>query len=104
MQFRIMAFIRVAIQTIILDILSSVKTFYLVKVNNIYMDKKFCENLKNARKECGLTQKQVSETLGVVESCYANWEQGRTEPNIEMLRNIGVIFNISIDELLNGNN
>ena len=52
------------------------------------MDKIFCENLKNARKECGLTQKQVSLSLGVVESCYANWEQGRTEPNIEMLRKL----------------
>lgn len=66
------------------------------------MDKRFCENLKNARKFCNLTQKQVAEKLGVVESCYANWEQGRTEPNIEMLRNICNIFGISIDELVNG--
>ncbi len=66
------------------------------------MDKKFCENLKNARKECKLTQKQVAQSLGVVESCYANWEQGRTEPNIDMLRKICLIFDISIDELING--
>ena len=65
------------------------------------MDKKFCQNLKSARKGCGLTQKQVAEKLGVVESCYANWEQGRTEPNIDMLRRLGAIFQISIDELIN---
>lgn len=64
------------------------------------MDELFCTNLKNARKESNLTQKQVAKSLGVVESCYANWEQGRTEPNIEMLRKLGKLFDISIDELI----
>lgn len=66
------------------------------------MDKIFCKNLKDARKLSNFTQKQVAEHLGVVESCYANWERGRTEPNIDMLRKLGEIFNVSIDELLNG--
>ena len=66
------------------------------------MDKKFCENLKSARRACAFTQKTVAEKLGVVESCYANWEQGRTEPNIEMLRKLGEIFKINIDDLING--
>ena len=65
------------------------------------MDKIFCENIKNARKASGLTQKQVAEKLSVVESCYANWEQGRTEPNIETLRKLSKLFDISLDELLN---
>ena len=66
------------------------------------MDNVFCKNLKNIRKEKNLTQKQVALKLGVVESCYANWEQGRTEPSIEMLRKLGEIFNVYIDELING--
>ena len=66
------------------------------------MDTKFCKNLKETRKLCNLTQKQVATTLNVVESCYANWEQGRTEPNIEMLRKLSEIFNVSIDDLING--
>ena len=53
------------------------------------------------RKENSLTQKQVAEKLGVVESCYANWEQGRTEPNIEMIRHLCAIFGITFDELFN---
>jgi len=65
------------------------------------MDQLFCENLKSIRKEKGLTQKQVAFKLGVVESCYANWEQGRTEPSISMLRKLCEIFIISIDELIN---
>ena len=66
------------------------------------MDKMFCQNLKQIRRDCELTQKQVAQQLGVVESCYANWEQGRTEPNIEMLRKLGEIFQVQIDELING--
>ena len=67
------------------------------------MDLQFCKNLKSVRLENGLTQKQVAQKLGVVESCYANWEQGRTEPNLEMLRKLSTLLNITIDELLNDN-
>lgn len=66
------------------------------------MDKRFCKNLRDARKACGFTQKQVAAALNVVESCYANWEQGRTEPNVEMLRRLAQFFGVTIDELING--
>ena len=66
------------------------------------MDKIFCQNLKRARIEATMTQKKVAEELNVVESCYANWEQGRTEPNIAMLRKLSELFDISLDELING--
>ena len=65
------------------------------------MEFDFASNLKSIRKESGLTQKQVAMQLGVVESCYANWEQGRTEPNIDMLRKLSRIFGVSLNELLN---
>ena len=64
------------------------------------MDKIFCNNLKICRKTSGLTQKQVADLLGVVESCYANWEQGRTEPNIDTLRKLCVIFDVDISDLI----
>ena len=66
------------------------------------MDIRFCNNLKSARRDRLLTQKQVADKLGVVESCYANWEQGRTEPSIENLRKLGEIFKIDIESLING--
>ncbi|MDE6302545.1 MAG: helix-turn-helix domain-containing protein, partial [Clostridia bacterium] len=56
--------------------------------------------LKQLRKEMLLTQKQVAEKLNVVESCYANWEQGRTEPNIEFIKKLCAIYNVSSDILL----
>ncbi len=67
------------------------------------MDSKFCQNLKSARLQSGMTQKQVALRLGVVESCYANWEQGRTEPSVTALRQICDILSVTADELLNGN-
>jgi len=60
----------------------------------------FKDKLRELRKEKGLTQKQVAILLNVVESCYANWEQGRTEPSISMLKALCTIFEISADELL----
>ena len=65
------------------------------------MDKVFCRNLKAARLEASMTQKQVAAHLNVVESCYANWEQGRTEPNVAMLRKLAELFEVSVDELVN---
>ena len=66
------------------------------------MDNKFVHNLKSIRTLSRLTQKQVAAKLEVVESCYANWEQGRTEPNIETLRKLCVLFDVTLDELING--
>ena len=60
----------------------------------------FKENLKKLRKQTGLTQKDIALKLNVVESCYANWEQGRTEPNIETLKKLCEILEVSADELL----
>jgi len=61
----------------------------------------FRENLKEARKAKAFTQKEVAKMLNVVESCYANWEQGRTEPSIDNLQKICVILDISANDLLN---
>ena len=66
------------------------------------MDKVFCNSLKQIRKMAGMTQKFVATKLDVVESCYANWEQGRTEPGIDMLRKLARIFDVTLDELING--
>lgn len=67
------------------------------------MDNIFCKNLKEARKLRNLTQKEVARELGFVESCYANWEQGRSEPSIEMLRKLSAILSVGLDELIDTN-
>ena len=60
----------------------------------------FSERLKSIRIECGMTQKNVYTKLNVSANCYASYEQGRTEPNIEMIKQLCSIFDVSADYLL----
>lgn len=60
----------------------------------------FGENLKQIRLGNGMTQKQVAEILHCSINKYASWEQGRTEPDIDSIRALCKIFNVSYDELL----
>ena len=47
-----------------------------------------------------LTQKELAEMLNVKEYIVSNIEQGRTEPAIDIIIKLCVIFNITADELL----
>jgi len=60
----------------------------------------FKYNLILARKKKELTQKQMAESLKVAESCYAHWEQGRSEPGIDMLIELCRLLCVSADYLL----
>ncbi|HAE88362.1 MAG TPA: transcriptional regulator [Clostridiales bacterium] len=60
----------------------------------------FCERLKAIRKEKGYKQKDIYAILKVSPNCYASWEQGRTEPDIKMLKRLCQIFNVTSDYLL----
>ena len=60
----------------------------------------FGSNLKEIRKSKGLTQKDVCKLLQVSHNCYASWEQGRTQPDINNLCRLCAIFDISADYLL----
>ncbi len=60
------------------------------------------KNLKNIRKKNNLTQDELAEKLSVTRQAVSNWENGKTEPDIETLTNISQIFDISIDELVDG--
>lgn len=52
------------------------------------------------RRECGMTQKDVYVRLQVSPNCYASWEQGRTQPDIENIKKLCGIFEVSADYLL----
>ena len=60
------------------------------------------ENIKNTRKKIGITQEELAEKLSVTRQAVSNWENGKTEPDIETLTKIAQIFDISIDELVDG--
>ena len=60
----------------------------------------FKENLKEIRKSKGLKQKDICQALHVSYNCYASWEQGRTQPDINNIRRLCAIFDVSADYLL----
>ncbi len=61
---------------------------------------KFNETLREVRRESGMTQKDVYTALQVSPNCYASWEQGRTQPDIENIKKLCAIFEVSADYLL----
>lgn len=58
------------------------------------------ERLKELRIESGLTLKQVSDSLQLTLSAYANYEYGVREPSIEIIKRMCKFFNVSSDYLL----
>ncbi len=60
---------------------------------------RFAKHLKQLREETDLSQKEFAKKLGVPESTYANWEQGRREPSIFDIYNLLYTFDIEANEL-----
>lgn len=58
------------------------------------------EKLKEARKQAGLSQEQLSEKLGVSRSAVAKWETGNGIPDVENLKLLSKLLDVSIDFLL----
>jgi len=60
----------------------------------------FSENIKLFRKSKNLTQKQISEIIGIGERAYQYYEAGSREPNMETLIKIADVLDVSTDFLL----
>ncbi|AOR24290.1 helix-turn-helix domain-containing protein [Clostridium taeniosporum] len=58
-----------------------------------------CERLKELREEIELKQEEVAAKLNMGRSTYANYETGRAEPGISVLKDIASFYNVSIDFL-----
>lgn len=64
-----------------------------IKVGNFIMGK---------RKSLGLTQQQLADKLNVSFQAISKWENGTTYPNIEILRDLAIALDVSVDEILAG--
>ena len=62
--------------------------------------KVFCQRIKELRIESGLTQKELAEKLETTNSAVCDWEKGRTQPDLETLKQIAQFFSVSTDYLL----
>lgn len=54
------------------------------------------------RKEQGLSQQSVADSLGVAQQTYAHYEVGRVRMPVSLLPEIAALFGVSTDELLIG--
>ena len=55
------------------------------------------------RKKMGITQAELAAQLAVTSQAVSKWERGLGIPDIEILKKLSEIFNVDIDELLEGN-
>ena len=62
----------------------------------------FNEKLHTLRKHKGLTQDELAAALFVSRAAISKWESGRGYPGIDSLKAIAKFFNVTIDELLSG--
>lgn len=61
---------------------------------------KLAENVKAARRELGMTQEQLAETMGVTVGAVSKWESGTTVPDITLLLSMAELFQTSLDALM----
>lgn len=54
------------------------------------------------RKEMNMTQAELASKLGVTDRAVSHWENGRRLPDVSLFKLICEIFDISVNELLNG--
>ena len=64
-----------------------------VKVGKFIMEK---------RRALGMTQQQLADKLNVSFQAISKWENGTTYPNIEILRDLAIVLEVSVDEILAG--
>ncbi|PKM57839.1 MAG: hypothetical protein CVU98_03965 [Firmicutes bacterium HGW-Firmicutes-3] len=60
----------------------------------------FGDNLKIIRTQLNMNQKDLGDKLGVGQTTIANYEKGVRFPTGELLKRIGEVLNVSIDQLM----
>ena len=60
----------------------------------------FGRRFYEARKQCGLTQKQVAEKLGIEQSNVSDWENNVSRPEYENLIALAKLYEETLESLL----
>ena len=58
--------------------------------------------LKALRKDQGITQERLAETLGVTSRSVSRWENGVNMPDFDVLIHLAKIYGVGMEEILNG--
>ncbi len=60
----------------------------------------FRQNLANLRKEVGVTQKTLAEKSGVSLQQLKNYEAGRSQPTLDVIKRLSIALNANSDQLV----
>lgn len=58
------------------------------------------KNIKRLRQKRGLTQEELGSKLHVTRQAVSNWETGKNQPDIELLKSLAEAFEVDVTELL----
>lgn len=59
----------------------------------------FGRRILQRRIECDISQKAMAEAIGVAQSTYSLYENGRREPDMDKILKISRVLHITVDEL-----
>ena len=59
--------------------------------------------IRQLRQDAGMTQGELADRLHVTRQAVSNWENRKTQPDIETLDAIAQVFSLDLTELLHGN-
>ncbi len=68
------------------------------------MENKLPERLKKLRRDSELSQAKLGVILGVPQQTYDKWEQGKSQPDIQMLIRLATYFDVTVDYLIGKTN
>ncbi len=58
--------------------------------------------LAKLRNEKGYTQQKLADKIHVTNKAISNWENGRSNPDLDMMKELAKIFDVTVDELYAG--
>lgn len=60
------------------------------------------KNIKLFRERKNITQAELADKLCVTRQAVSNWENGKTEPDIDTLNKIASVLDVTVEELIYG--
>jgi len=63
-------------------------------------DYRFGDYIFKLRNRAGLSQAELAREIGVTNKAVSKWEVGKAKPNVETIRKLAALFQVSVDDLL----
>lgn len=65
---------------------------------------KINETLRQLRQDCGMTQEEVAEQVGLTRQAVSSYESGRTQPGVDILQRLAEIYQTDLTDIIYGRN